>query len=189
MGAERVAEILFQRHVLAHEVQHQLVALQAGRQAPFAGDAGRVVAPLEVAERPGAVEHLQRAADVRQRIGKLFVADRATVRGQPQVLVHRLLRLVAPHPQVEADRAAGIERANHFSRLFRQGGDQRLVDWMSSPSASNQPVELGEGIAPPRPSDAPAGSRCRPSGSASADRPSTPAFPCRAPGGRGTCSA
>ena len=69
--AQRVAEILAQRHVLPHEVQHQFVALQAGRQAAFAGDAGLVVAPLEVAEGPVAVEHLQRAANVAKRIGKL----------------------------------------------------------------------------------------------------------------------
>ena len=126
--AQGVAEVLFQRHVAPHEVQHQLGALEAGRQTPLAGHAGLVVAPFEVAERPVAVEHLQRAADVAKRIGKLVVADRAMVRRQQQVLVHRLIRPLAPHPQVEVDRAAGIERADHFGRFLGQGRQQRLVE-------------------------------------------------------------
>ncbi len=150
-GSSGVAEVLVQRHVAAHEVQHQFVALEAGRQAAFAGHAGLVVAPFEVPEGPVAVEHLQRAADVAKRIGKLVEADRATVRRQQEMLVHRLVGPVAPHPHVEArpcrgDRASGpppaVSRAGRPAAP-RRSGCRRPWPRTSRSGRRNGCVDLG----------------------------------------------
>ena len=44
------------------------------------------------------------------------------------MLVQRFFGPVAPHPHVEADVAARIERAGHLLRLFGQRGEQGFVD-------------------------------------------------------------
>ena len=44
------------------------------------------------------------------------------------MLMERLIRFVAMHPHLKIDRAARIQRTNHFGRFFRQGRQQCLVN-------------------------------------------------------------
>ena len=121
VGRQGVAEFFFQRHVFARQIQYQLVSLQRGREPPFAGDAGGVVHAFQVAERPVVVDHFQLAANVVNRIGKLAVADRTAVGVYQQMLVHGLVRDVAPGAIIEVDRSARIERLDDLARSSRAG--------------------------------------------------------------------
>ena len=187
--AQRVAEVLFQRHVAPHEVQHQLVALEAGRQTPLASDAGLVVAPFEVAERPVAVEHLQRAADVAQ-------ADRETCcsgssNGWPPTAgvgasARRAARATSASRSspCRGDRASGPPR-----RFLGQGRQQRLVE-LDVVALGLEPAGRGrEGMRRLGRQSHRLAPAVRRQVHLELDRPSIRAFPCRVPAGRGTCGA
>ena len=140
--------------------------LQGRAQAPVAGDPRGVVGPFEAPQRPNAVDHLQPAADVAQRIGELVEADPAAVQAQPEMLVDRLVGPPPPRPQVEVHRAAGIERADHaraVSRARRPAAPRPAESRPPWPRTSRSGRKTD---ARPRPSDAPAGCRRRPSGRA-----------------------
>ena len=95
---------------------------------------------LEVAESPLAVEHLQRAANVGQRIGELAVADPTSVQPTSRCWCIGSAGLFAPHPHVEVHRPRGSSERTTSAVLLGQGRISASSNWMSSPWASNQPV-------------------------------------------------
>ena len=147
VGAECVAQTCFQQHVFSREIQHQLIARKAGRQASFASHPCAVVVGLQTPECPGPVEHFQDAADVGQRIRKFVIANRTTVGGQQQMLMRCFVRLVAPQSRVRSSEFLAVLANVTTSRGL--SGSALIIassSWMSSPLISNQPVRPRKGM-------------------------------------------
>ena len=79
------------RHIGGGQLQQQLVTLPHRREAAFAEYASGVVAALQVVEGPMVVAHLDRAADIPERIGEFLISHRAPVQADPHVFLRRRL--------------------------------------------------------------------------------------------------